>query len=58
MMFLKVADLSDNIEVVAFPRVLKEHETILAPGQCIMLKGKISERNGTPSFVAEKAKAL
>ncbi len=58
MMFLKVADLSDNIEVVAFPRVLKEYEAILAPGQCIMLRGKISERNGTPSFVAEKAKAL
>lgn len=58
MMFLQVADLSDTIEVVAFPRILKEFESILAPGQCVMLKGKISERNGTPSFVTEKAKAL
>lgn len=58
MSFLKLADFSDNIEVVAFPRVLKEFETLLGPGNCVMLKGRISERNGIPSFVAEKAKAL
>jgi DNA polymerase-3 subunit alpha len=58
MGFLRVADFSDAIEVVAFPRVLKENEAILALGSCVMLKGKISERNGTPSFVAERVKAL
>ena len=58
MAFLKLADFSGDIEVVAFPRVLKEHESILNPGACIMLKGRISDRNGQPSFVAEKAKAL
>ena len=58
MGFFKLADLSGEIEVVAFPRVLKEYTALLAPGVCVMLKGKISERNGEPSFVAEKAKAL
>lgn len=58
MAFLKIQDLSDTIEVVVFPRTLKEHESVIAPGKCIMLKGKISERNGEPSFVTEKAKAL
>jgi len=58
MAFLKVADLSDSVEVVVFPRTLKENEAILVPAACIMLKGRISERNGIPSFVAEKAKAL
>lgn len=58
MLFLKIEDLSDTIEVVVFPRTLKEHETILLSGNCIMLKGRISERNGEASFVAEKAKAL
>ncbi|RJQ35757.1 DNA polymerase III subunit alpha [Candidatus Parcubacteria bacterium] len=58
MAFLKLADLSGDVEVVAFPRTLKEHESILQPGACIMLKGRISDRNGQPSFVAEKAKAL
>ncbi len=58
MAFLKLADLSDSIEVVVFPRVLKESESILMTGNCAMLKGKISERNGEPSFVVERAKAL
>jgi len=58
MAFLKVADFSDSIEVVIFPRTLKEHETILAAGSCVALKGRISERNGEESFVAEQVKAL
>jgi len=58
MLFLKLADLSGGIEAVAFPRILKEHEALLAPGTCVMLKGRISERNGEPSFVVERAKAL
>ena len=58
MVFLRIADFTDTIEVVAFPRVLKEHESVLLLGNCIMLRGKISDRNGQPSFLAEKAKAL
>ena len=58
MAFLKLADFSGDIEVVAFPRILKEHEKILIPGSCVMLKGRVSDRNGTPSFVSEKVKAL
>ncbi|MBP9757189.1 MAG: DNA polymerase III subunit alpha [Candidatus Pacebacteria bacterium] len=58
MAFLKISDLSDSIEVVIFPNLLKEHDALITSGNCIMLKGKISERNGEDSFVAEKAKAL
>jgi DNA polymerase-3 subunit alpha len=58
MAFLKVADLSDSIEVVIFPRTLKEYEALLVPGSCVALKGKLSERNGEQSFVAELVKAL
>ncbi len=58
MLFLKLADLSGDIEVVAFPRVFKENEKLFLAGSCLMLKGRISERNGAASFVVEKAKAL
>jgi len=58
MLFLQLADLSGGIEAVAFPRILKEHAGLFAPGACLMFKGRISERNGEPSFVVEKAKAL
>ncbi len=58
MGFLKLADFSDSIEVVVFPRTFKEYETIVAVGSCVAIKGKISERNGETSFVVERAKAL
>ena len=58
MLFAKITDFSSSIELVAFPRVLKENETLFVAGNCIMLKGKISERNGEPSFVVERARAL
>ena len=59
MGFLKISDFSDSIEIVAFPRTFKEYESLLmAPSACIVVKGKISERNGETSFVVERAKAL
>jgi DNA polymerase-3 subunit alpha len=58
MGFLRLADFSDGIDIVAFPRTYKEYESIMAPGACIAVKGRISERNGEQSFVVERAKAL
>ncbi|MEK7133749.1 MAG: DNA polymerase III subunit alpha [Patescibacteria group bacterium] len=58
MGFLKLADFSGSIELVAFPRTFKECEALMRPGICIAVKGKISERNGESSFVIERAKAL
>ncbi len=58
MAFLKLADFSGSIELVAFPRTYKEYAQLLAPGACIAVKGRISDRNGESSFVVEKAKAL
>jgi DNA polymerase-3 subunit alpha len=58
MAFLKLSDFSGDVEVVLFPRTLKEHESHIVVGSCIKLQGKISERNGTPSFLAEKVQAL
>jgi len=58
MGFLKLADFSDSIEVVVFPRTFKDFEPIMVPGACVALKGKISDRNGETSFVVERAKTL
>jgi len=58
MAFLNVADFTDSIEVVLFPRTFKEYESLVQPGLCIMMKGRISDRNGESSFLAEKIKAL
>jgi DNA polymerase-3 subunit alpha len=58
MMFAKLTDFTGAVEVVVFPRTMKESETTLIVGTCIMIKGKFTERNGEASFIAEKVKTL
>ncbi len=58
MAFLTVADYGGSIEVVCFPRIYKEHEKLLLPGSCVLVKGRLSPRNGEQSFVAEAVRAL
>lgn len=58
MAFGKLEDRSGFVEIVIFPRTLKESEALVHPGACIMAQGKFSERNGEASFVVERIKAL
>ncbi|MDP3735152.1 MAG: DNA polymerase III subunit alpha [bacterium] len=58
MLFATIADLSGSIEVVFFPRTLTECREHLEPERCIAIKGRMSNRNGTVSMIAEAVKAL
>jgi len=58
MAFIKLADLSDTIEAVAFPRILTEHGDLLALDTCVLFKGRVSKRNDEVSFIVEAVKAL
>ncbi|MEK7509450.1 MAG: DNA polymerase III subunit alpha [Patescibacteria group bacterium] len=58
MLFGRLADYVGNVEIVVFPRTLKDNEKLFSAGLCMMVKGKFSDRNGEASFVVEKAKAL
>lgn len=58
MAFLKLSDFSDAVEVVVFPKTLSESQSLLVAGNCIAMKGRLSERSGEASFVVDKVKAL
>ena len=58
MFFIKFVDLTDEIELVVFPRTLQEFSSIFVPDQCIVVKARVSLRNGEKSLIAEKAKKL
>ena len=58
MAFIKIADLDDSIEAVAFPSIFKESIDILIPEKCIALSGKISNRNGEKSIIIEAVKEI
>ena len=58
MFFIKFVDLTDEIELVVFPRVLQEFSSVFIPDQCIAVKARVSLRNGEKTLIAEKAKKL
>jgi len=58
MAFMKVADFTDTMEVVVFPKLFIQHKDLIAADKCVAIKGKMSKRNGETSLVAEGIKEL
>ncbi len=58
MAFLKLEDMSGDIEAVAFPKVYHEHRDKLVQEACVAFKGRVNDRNGERSFIVEKVKTL
>jgi DNA polymerase-3 subunit alpha len=58
MIFLRIADMGDSIEAVAFPKVFEEFQDILIPESCVVVKGTFSLRNGEKSVLVEKVKLM
>lgn len=58
MLFVTIEDNVSNIEVLVFPRLLEEDSSVWVEEKIIVLKGKISDKDGTPKIMAEKAAEL
>ncbi|MFZ3043787.1 MAG: DNA polymerase III subunit alpha, partial [Minisyncoccia bacterium] len=58
MAFITVEDKTDSIESVVFTKLYKEHALVLIPGTCLLMKGKVSVRNGETSLAIEELKPL
>ncbi len=58
MAFLTVEDKTDSIEAVIFPKLFKQHATVIVSGTCLLVKGKVSVRNGETSLAIEELKPL
>jgi len=58
MVFARLADMNDQIEMVVFSRLYATHKELFQPDKCLAIRGKISQRNGEVSIVVEGAKEL
>jgi len=58
MAFVMLVDKSTAIELVAFPEVFRDSQTLLVPGTCVAVKGRLSIRNEEPTIALERLKAL
>jgi len=58
MAFVKVSDHSAVMETVIFPDLYKESRKFLVSGNLVVIRGKISLRNGEKSIIVDKLKEL
>ncbi len=58
MAFIRFEDKTGSIEAVAFPKLYKERAELLIPGECLLVKANVSERNGEISLALDNLKAL
>ncbi|HEY4522782.1 MAG TPA: LAGLIDADG family homing endonuclease, partial [Candidatus Paceibacterota bacterium] len=58
MAFLKFEDKTDSLEAVIFPKLYKEHGSLVTAGSCLVIKANVSRRGGELSLAVESLKAL
>ncbi len=58
MAFLRIKDLEEVMECVVFPKTFLEARKFCSTEQLLLIKGKISERNGEISMIVDKIQEL
>ena len=58
MAFVKFEDLTDSIEAVIFNKLYKEQSEAVLVGQCVLVKGTVSIRNGETTLAIENVKKI
>ena len=58
MLFVRIADLTDSIELVVFPKIYEEFKDVIAADNCVVIKGTFSKKDGKESVLADKIKLL
>ncbi|MEK7567068.1 MAG: DNA polymerase III subunit alpha, partial [Patescibacteria group bacterium] len=58
MAFLKLLDLSGNLEAVVFPKTLVEYGGLISEEAGVKIKGRMSHLNGRTALIVNEIKAL
>ncbi len=58
MAFVRIRDLTGDIEAVVFPKTYEQFRAIIQPDFCIIFSSKLSMRNGEPSLLIDHVKKL
>ena len=58
MLFAKIEDLSNAMEVIVFPETLAKNPMPWKENNIILVSGKMSWRNGEPKLICDSAREL
>lgn len=55
MLFVKLEDLTSRTEVLVFPKVLARNPTLWQEDKVLMIRGRLSDKDGQPKILCEEA---
>ena len=58
MLFVKVEDLNDKIEVVVFPNIIEHNPTVFQENKVVMITGKVDNRDESPKIICDEIEEI
>jgi DNA polymerase-3 subunit alpha len=58
MLFMKVEDLTDKIEVVVFPGAIERNPRAFQENKIVLVSGKLDNRDGVPKLICENIEEI
>ncbi|MCK4474101.1 DNA polymerase III subunit alpha [Candidatus Parcubacteria bacterium] len=58
MLFVKLEDRTDKIELVVFPSVIEQNPDIFQENKIVMVKGRVDNRDGTPKIICQEIEEI
>ena len=58
MMFVKVEDLTDRIEVVVFPSMIEKSPEIFQENKIVSITGRTDIKDGSPKIIANEIEEI
>ncbi len=58
MLFVKVEDLEDKIEVVVFPNIIEQNPTALQENKIVMITGRVDRKDEAPKIICDSVEEI
>ena len=58
MLFIKLEDLTDKIEVIAFPGVIEKNPTVFQENKIVFVSGRVDNRDGVPKLICDEIEEI
>jgi len=58
MLFVNVEDLTDKIEVIAFPNIIERNPTLFQENKIVFVSGRVDNRDGVPKIICDNIEEI
>jgi len=58
MLFVNIEDLTDKIEVIAFPNIIERNPTLFQENKIVFVSGRVDNRDGVPKIICDNIEEI